>query len=227
MSNSKNKKILLIVVIAVIVGALAFVAAYIYLKPQRTTLYVFNDNYKAGATLKRSMLNAVSADSTIVVTGRSESATNQFITSDQLDGVIKKGESLRMDVSNKMPLMSSMLSSEGGSSIERVMDEDKIAVTVPVSNTTGVSADLKDGSRVNIYTQDGETAASVLILQNMRILAVTKDDNGDLSAATIECTQDQALQLTYYSTQSSVYFGLVNGSSYQDIKGTPSFKPGA
>lgn len=225
MNNSKNKKIIFIVFIALLSAGLAFVGTYFFFNPQRTTMYVFNENYKAGEVLTKDMLSPVSVDAKILVSGKTADTQSQFVTDANISAVIKKGNSLRMDVSAGMPLTTSLLSSFGGSSIEQGMDTSKIAISVPVSGITGVTNDLKKGSRVNIYSVDANTGAAVLILQNMRVLETTTGDDKSLTAATIECDQNQALQLTYYSTQSVISFGLVDGSSYQAVEGTPSFKP--
>lgn len=223
--NSKNRKILIILLLAFIFAGLAFFGTYLFFTPQRTTMYVFNDNYKAGEILTEDMLTPVAVDSKIIVAGNPEDTSTKFVTGQTKAAVLKKGDALRMDVSAGLPLTTSLLSSFGGSAIEQGMDTNKIAISVPVSGITGVTNDLKEGSRVNIYTIDNESAAVVLALQNMRVLATKIDADGSLTAATIECDQNQALQLTYYSSQSSIYFGLVDGSAYQAVEGTPSFNP--
>lgn len=43
--NSKNKGIIMLLVAAVIVGIIGGVALITYMKPQKTTVYTFKDNY--------------------------------------------------------------------------------------------------------------------------------------------------------------------------------------
>lgn len=225
--NSKNRKILIIILIGLVLSALAFYGTYKFLTPQRVTMYLFNDNYSAGEVVTAEMLTPVSVDAKIMVSGKSEDTASTFVTGQDIKELLKKSDALRMDVATGMPLTRALLSAAGGSSIEQTMENNKIAITVPVSGITGVSNDLKQGSRVNIYTIDAESTAAVLVLQNMTVLETTVEGDGTLTAATVECDQNQALQLAYYSTQSSIYFGLVNGSGYQAVDGTPSFKPNA
>lgn len=47
--------------------AIATFGVYQILTPQRTTIYVFNDNYAAGTLVTEKMLNSVEVDSNIVV----------------------------------------------------------------------------------------------------------------------------------------------------------------
>lgn len=217
--NSKNKKIMLILLIALVLAVAAGVSIYFYLVPQKTTIYVFNDNYRAGTVVSGDILTPMQVDSKIVFAGAGIDASTQFVTGSNKHELIEtKENALRMDVAKGMPLTQSMLSIDGGSYIEMTMDDKKVAVTVPVTSISGVTKDLKEGSRVNIYstgyTNSGVTGTT-LIFANMRVLTVEKDSDGDLIAATIEVSTEESLKLVEAATYSELYFGLVNGSSYQ------------
>ena len=67
--SKKNRRIVLIVVLAAFVSILGGVSLYSYQTPQKTTVYVFKDNYESGTTVTKSMLTAVRCDSKIVVAG--------------------------------------------------------------------------------------------------------------------------------------------------------------
>lgn len=222
--NKKNKKIIIILVVAIAVAILGGVSLWFYLVPQKTTVYVFKENYKAGEVVTGEMLTPIQADSSIVVAGKNADTSSRFVTGQDIDEVLKTGDSLRMDVSAGMPLTISLLSVNGGSSVEMNMDPSKIAITIPVNSITGITNDLKDGSRVNIYagTSEGGTA---LMFQNMRVLTVAKDSNGTLSSATIEVDKNQSLKLVYAASNTTIYLGLVDSSGYEYAKGTPSYTP--
>ena len=155
----------------------------------------------------------------MVFAGAIVNTSTQFVTgNNKRELVDSKDNALRMDVAKGMPLMQSMLSIDGGSYIEMTMDDKKVAVTVPVTSISGVTRDLKEGSRVNIYASgysSGGTNGTSLIFANMRVLSVDKDNDGDLRSATIEVTTEESLKLVEAATYSNIYFGLVNGSSYQ------------
>lgn len=173
--NAKNKKIIMILLTALVIAVIGGIALYMYLVPQKTTVYVFNDNYQAGTALTEKMLTPVQADSKIVVAGKNSNTSSRFVTGADIKAVLNSGDSLRMDVAEGMPLTLSILSVTGGSSVEMNMDPAKIAVTVPVTSITGVTKDLKEGSRVNIYTTGGDANGTTLLFQNMRVLSVEKD----------------------------------------------------
>ncbi len=215
----KNRKIILILVLAFIVAVIGGVALYFYLTPQKTTVYVFKQNLSAGTVVTMDMLTPVQADSDVFFGGARSETSSVFVTGENVSEIIKSGDSLRTDVVKGMPFTISLLSSGGGSKIEMEMDPTKIAITIPISNTTGVTDELKNGSRVNIYVTgegigENSTYSTKLIFQNMRILAVGRNEN-TLTTATLETTIDESLKLVYYASTYSLYLGLVDGASYQ------------
>lgn len=225
--NKKNKKLLIILIVAVIIAASGGAALYFYLVPQKVTMYVFKDNYKAGEVLSEEMLTPIQADSKIVVAGNTADTSSRFVTGDDITAVLQTGDSLRMDVSAGMPLTIALLSVNGGSSVEMNMDPSKVAVSIPISSTTGVTKDLKEGSRVNIYATGMENGGTVLLFQNMRVLSVAKDSNGELSSTTIEVDINQSLKLIYAANNTSLYLGLVDSAGYEFVDGEPSYTPGS
>lgn len=225
--NKKNRKILLIIIVAFMVAVMGGVATFMYLNPQKTTVYVFKDNYNAGDVITEEMLTPVRCDASIIVAGSNAETASRFVTGQDIDAVLKTGDSLRMDVASGMPLTISLLSVNGGSSVEMSMDPTKVAVTVPLTSITGVTPELKDGSKVNIYATGGESNGTVLLFQGMRVLSVQNDSDGNLSSATIECDSAQSLKLIYAVQNSSIYFGLIDSAGYEYADGEPSYIPGS
>lgn len=225
--NSKNRKILCILIVAVILSVVGGIAIYQYLNPKKVTVYVFNDNYQTGEVLKSEMLTSIKCDASIVVAGKTMETSARFVTGEDIKEVLQTGDSLRMDVADGMPLTLAMLSVNGGSSIEMTMDPSKVAVTIPVSSISGVTKDLKEGSRVNIYaTGLNESAATTLVFQKMRVLNVTRDANGALTAATIEVTPEESLKLVYSANNATINLGLVDSAGYTEIEMTdPTYRP--
>ena len=222
--NNKSRKIIIILAAAIFAAIAAGVAAYMYLVPQTTVIYMFNSSYSTGDTVTESMLTTVVVDSEIMAGGTTETTGGRFVTINTLDSVLSENNVLRMDVAAGMPLTYSMLSVTGGSAVESYMDPSKIAVTVSVNSVTGITDDLKDGSRVNIYVAGISGAGITLFMQNMRILEVHRND-GSLASVTVECDQNEALKLIYAATYSSIYLGLVDASSYAYVDGEPAYVP--
>ncbi len=213
----KNKKIVLVLIMAFIVAVVGGVALYYYLTPQKMTVYVFKQTVKAGEVLDESMLMPIQSDVKMYMAGAKTDISTVYATGSNIDTILKSGDTLRMDVVAGMPLTLSMLTANGGSKIEMNMDPTKIAISVPVTNITGVTPDLKSGSRVNVYVTGGidkDTAGTMLLFQNMRVLSVAKTNDGSLSTATLETTIEESLKLVYYANSASIYLGLVDSSGY-------------
>ena len=213
----KNKKIVIILTFAVILSVLSGIFIYSYLSPARETLYIFNADYEAGTQITGDMLTPVQIDSSIYIAGNAESLSKIFVTPNNLSSVLANADTLKVDVSAGTPLMPTMLSLAGGNDIEVAMQPSAIALTVSVSDVTGISGDLTKESHVNVYVTY-RTTGTELILENMRVLAV-HTDNGALSGVTLEVDNNQALKLIDASNNGVIYLGLVNASGYQYVLG--------
>lgn len=219
--TSKDRGIIILVIATVLAAILVASALYAYLSPKKTSVYVFNDNYRAGTVITDEMLVPVIIDSKVAVAGGESDTAAYFVTAANIKDLINdKENSLRVDVAKGVPLMQSMLSVDGGSYIEMTMNSTKVAVTVPLTSISGVTDDLAPGSRVNIYASrvDDNTKEAVtrLIFENMRVLSVLKDGDGLIQGATIECSANgEDKRLIEAAEAYSIYFGLVNGSGYQ------------
>lgn len=220
-SASKDRTII-IVALAFVVLAVAFgYFLHLFLAPRKISVYIFNDNYRAGTVISSDMLVPVTVDAKLAVAGGNAETTAYFVTAQNYQELINNKEnSLRVDVAKGVPLMQSMLSVDGGSYIEMTMNSTMVAVTVPVTSISGVTNDLAPGSRVNIYASkvndQNKEAETRLIFENMRVLSVQKDDDGLIQGATIECLPGgEDKRLIEAAEAYSIYFGLVNGSGYQ------------
>lgn len=208
----KNKKILFAVAIAAITMISACLLLIGFLQPMRTTFYVFRENYKAGTTITSSMLTPVQADSRIVLAGGTADSELYFITNKNLAENIKAGDVLRVDVKQGEAMLISHIASQGNNEVEVKMSPNSVAVTIPVSNITGITADLKSESHVNVYVSydSGETS---LLLENIRVLSVAKNET-ELEGVTLELTKDQAPIVIEAMNLGDLYLGLVNADGY-------------
>jgi len=220
--NSKNKKIVLVLVLAIIIALIGAVAIFSYLRPQRVTMYVFKDDYKAGTYVTDDILTPILVDRSITYGGRNAELDEAFITNNTKEKLINETTNfLKIDVSKGMPLTQSMLTINNWSKIQMEMDEKKVAVTIPINSISGVSKELTFGSRVNIYMSSSNNSGNgtELLFENMKVLAVNKNDYGELISATIEVNVAESLSLINAAENYSIYFALVNGQKYQAVKG--------
>lgn len=214
LTTSKNRKIILVLVVAVLFAFLAAFAAYTLLTPSRTTVFVFDKEYPAGTQVTKGMLVSLQVDSNILTGGSSMTTGDYYVTGSSIDSVLQSAGILRTDVHGGTALMSKMLTTTGGNSIEMKMRKDAIAVTIGVNNVTGVTDELTYGARVNVYAS--YEVETVLMLQNIRVLRTTHG-NG-LTSVTLELDHEQSLRLVHASTFGLIHLGLVDANGYQYTK---------
>lgn len=213
-STAKNKKILSILLVALVLCVIAGFGIYQMLSPVRTTVYLFNSDYPAGTQISKSMLTAVQVDSNLLDSSNKISTGEHFITSASYNSVLQSAGILRTDVYQGTALMKSMLTTTGGNKIEMTMKRNAVAVTVGATAVSGVTNELASGSRVNVYTSyDGQTS---LPLQNIRVLSVGKSD-GTVARVTLEVDVAQSMQLIHAYTYGTVHLGLVDATGYQYV----------
>lgn len=224
---TKNKKIALILALALLLSVIAGWLVFQYLTPKRETIYTFNSAYAAGTPVIGNMLIPIQVDADIIVAGRAAPVSEQYITAREISAVLQTGDSLRMDVGKGTPLTMALLSVTGGSSIEQNMAPSSVSVTIPLNNITGITQELQAGSRVNIYISSEMAGQETsLPFQNMRVLQVFQDESGSLTGVSIETvTTEQALRLINAATYNSIYLGLVDANGYKTAEGIPSYSP--
>lgn len=209
--TAKNRKILIVILVAIIFCALASFGVYQILTPQRTTIYVFNNNYTAGTLVTEKMLSSVEVDKNIVVAGNHLSVGDYFVTQENYKKTLSSAGVLRADAYSGNPLMTSMLTTTGGNSIEMTMKSNAVAVTVGANFITGVTSELSYGSRVNIYANYNDS--TTLLLESVRVLSVGRE-NGVINSVTLEVDIAQSLQLIHAYTYGSIHLGLVDATGY-------------
>lgn len=212
LKSSRNRKILIVSIVAVLMCAAAIFGTYTILTPQRSTVYLFNDNYAAGTQVSRKMLTGIEVDSRIIAGNTKLATSDYFITEKNFEKVIQSAGRLRSDASKGTALMSSMLTTTGGNRIEMTMKKNAVAVSIAINPVSGVTNDLSAGSRVNVYSCYNDD--TTLILQNTRVLSVIHVD-GQIAAATLEVDTSDSLRLVNACTYGAVYLGLVDMTGYQ------------
>lgn len=208
----RSKKIIVVVLLAIAFAALATLGVYQLMTPQRTYVYLFADNYTAGTLVTERMLTPVEVDNNIVVGGSQMHAGDYYVTASNISNVLSSAGVLRNDVNAGTALMTSMLTTTGGNSIEMTMKQNAVAVTIGASYVTGVTDELSSGSRVNVYANyDNRTT---LLLESIRVLK-TSYSGGTLDSVTLEVDIAQSLQLINAYTFGSIHLGLVDATGYQ------------
>lgn len=208
----KNKKIIVAVALAAVFAIAACVCVYLFLSPQRTTFYVFKEDYAIGTPITSTMFYPVQADSKIIVAGSAQNNGEYFITSENYIAMVQNAV-LKQNVSKGEAFMTSQISTSNRNEVEIRMTPSAIAVTVPVTNVTGVTLDLTAESRINVYVTTN-AGTTYLMLENVRVLATDRADAGLMSATLQLDTNQQATALINAINTSNVHFGLINIEGY-------------
>ena len=216
---NKNKKIVIVLVIAILMALLAGYAIVSFLSPHRTTIYVFKTAYSIGTQITSDMLVPVQVDSSMVVAGRNTAVSEKFITSSDIRSLLESGDSLKVSVGEGTPLMRSLLSISGGNSIMMSMSPSSVAVTVNVDNITGITKELYSGAAVNVYVTS-YSGGTFLLFENMRVLDINRKTDGSLTSATLEVTNEEAVKLINSTKNGSIHLGLINPNGYQYESGS-------
>ena len=216
---NKNKKIVAILLAAVVMAILAGMAVVSFLSPHRTTIYVFKSAYQIGTQVTSDMLLPVQVDSSMLVAARNANVNERFVTSNEIRELLQSGDSLKVSVGEGTPLMKSLLSVSGGNSIMMTMAPTSVAVSVPVDNITGVTQKLYSGASVNVYVTS-YSGGTFLLFENMRILDLNRRTSGELSSVTLEVTNAEAVKLINSMRNGSIQLGLINPNGYVYEEGT-------
>lgn len=216
----KNYTIILILLVALSMAVLAGMGIVSYLSPKRATIYVFKSSYPIGTQITSDMLIPVQVDASIEVAGRKANISERMVTSADVRQLLESGDSLKVSVGEGTPLMRSLLSVTGGNRIMMSMTPSKVAVTINVDNTTGVTQELYSGASVNVYVTAYQ-GSTFLLFEDMRVLDITRNkNNGSLSNVTLEVTNEEAVKLINSAKNGSIHLGLINESAYQFESGT-------
>ena len=194
MKITTNKRILWVLAAAVALCIISAAGIYMFLAPQRGTVYVFREDYTAGTQVTKEQLMPIEVDATIIEMGEAADISEQYVTAEEYSEVLQNAGVLRYDVARGTALMKSMLTGYGGSKVEMAMKPSSIAITVPSNYLSAVTNELESGAYVNVYAsyENGQTS---LILQNIRVLTAPKVD-GVLSGVTLEVDHEQSLKLS-------------------------------
>ena len=208
--ESRDKKFVKAIALAVILAAVSGVGVFFAINVNKETVYCFNNSYKAGDMLTKDMLTPIQVDKTIIVNGQKSNINSKFITDDNVNDILASGDKLRVDVGAGLFLTENTLVTQGGNAIENTMSSTALAITVKVDSTTGVTDDLRVGSRIDVICRlNGKTS----VLEQIKVLSIDKP-KGTINKVTLECSLEQAKVLAQANDEGYIHFALV-GSGYQ------------
>ena len=152
--SGKGKKMskgsAIILVLVMIIAIATGIGTYSYLSVQTMTVYLFNDEYKAGTPVTADMFSSYSlpVDLYNAMTGTG----NSYATVNEISDHINNADALLVDVAKYGPVFSNQFLSGGGTGAEIRLGNEKVAVELPADRIQGLGADIRIGSRLNIIT---------------------------------------------------------------------------
>lgn len=215
-SKATNRLTAFFIIIGLIAILVAGYFTYTYLDAMKTTVYVFNGDYAAGTVIDKDMLSTMQVDTKIVANAKEGDVSMQYVTKSGLETVLQSGDALLVDVKKGTTLMPWLLTANGGGAVQNNLTGNMVAITIPVNNYSGVTNDLRIGSKLNIYsTSSYDTSRTYLLLENMQVIGTQTTNDATLNAITFACTPEQALKLLHANTFEQIYCGLINESTYE------------
>lgn len=200
----KNLSVIIIVLFALFLGG----GYYLSIKVQKTNIYQFNVDKKAGTTITQDMLVPMEVDKKMA-----ESAG--YITDSTLKDVV--GRTIVTDVFAGMPLMENYVSQKANSSVVIRLADGKVAYSIPGDAISLVTSGIRYGNYVNIYAsiESQQGKITKLVLPNVRILDVVRtgvsEDNpqGTLAGVTLELDPNDITKMIFAQQYGKVSIGLL------------------
>lgn len=217
-----NKGTAVIFIVAIIVALAAGFLVYQWLGTKKSTIYIFKGDYKAGTQIAGDMLSKMSIDSDAYDAMGHNEAGIAYMTADEISAHIASGDRLAVDVVQYMPVMTNLFISSGGTGVESRLDDNKVGVEILASKVYGLSGnEVRVGSRVNISSnfEFENTKENDLIFQDVLVLDVTYDDDGNIAAIYVEVEPKDSVMLQHALINETVSVAVLKTGAYMPIQG--------
>lgn len=215
-----NKGAVIILLLMVIVGVAFGVGFYMYAQSMRATIYMFKADYEAGTLVEGDMFLQQEIDAETYRGMAANGEKGMYVNQDQLISYIEKGDRLAADVVAYMPVVDSMFVSTGGTGVERRLDNNKVAVEILANGVRGLSGgEVGRESRINVSTffDVDDKRTTQLLFQNLLVLDVVRDEEGNVSSVFVEMTPEDSIVLQHALVAETVSVSILKPGSYSPI----------
>lgn len=230
-----RKRMILVLVLALITGGLAGLAALQYLQqiPRRLTAAEGESSVQIVVAARDLQVgDALSPEDVRLVSWPSTAVPGGYHTS--VDQVLGRG--LLVPVQANEPLMDrKMASRESGAGLPILIEPGMRALSVRVNEVIGVAGYVLPGYRVDVLLtmDEGGNPATQIILQNVRTLTAGQstriDEDGEpqtVSVVTLLLTPEDAEKLTLASSRGSIQLALRGALDLDEVE-TPGIRVGS
>lgn len=223
MASEKKKfrksVVILLVVLAVLVSLFAY-GTYTTLQATRTKVFVFNRNFDEGTVVTGDMFGSIEVDTSTynLLLG----TANAYALSEDINMAISAGDRLAVGVVAGLPVTTNLFMANGGSGVESRLADGKVAVEILASKVNGLSGnEVRVGSRINVtaFSDVNYHERSELVYQDMMILEVVEDEDGNIVSIYVECEPADVVMLQHALVTDTVSISILKPGSYEALTG--------
>lgn len=209
---SRTSKALMI--LAIVVACFVGFGMHQYLSQQRTMVYLFKDNYTQGTKITKEMFSGFQIDTDLY---NAQSGTgNKYVSADDIIQYIESGDTLSVNVAKFTTVTANQFVSSGGTGIESRLAPNMGSVELLAEKVSGLSADVRIGSRLNLingYAIDA-MKQSTLSFQDLLVVDVVRNSDGNLHSVYVEVDPSETIELVHFLTFEYVTASIIKPGSY-------------
>jgi len=209
--------------LAVIVAILIGFGSWQYLNTQKTTVYLYNNDFSQGTRISKEMFASTQLDTSVC--NAMAGTGNRYVTADDIMQYIAAGDCLLVDVAKYTVSSANQFVASGGTEIESRLAKNMVSVELPVESVAGFSAGVRIGSRLNVvtgYTVD-MTKSADLIFQDLLVVDVVNDSNGVLKSVYVEVEPSESVHLMHSIMFENTAVSIIKPGYYTPINSTQAF----
>lgn len=214
--KAKNRAFLALLFIIVLGLVFAFLF-YMYSKKLKSGVYVFNDDYRAGTMVCAEMFSPVEIDAELFKSVNEASNTGAYLSMEELNGTIRRGGRLRTDVVKGLPATSNLFTDSYSGSVESHLSDNLVSVEIPAAGVSGLSGrEVYTGTRVNLLAggKEGGSYVTEMIFQDVPVVSVTENGDGDTESIFVELQPDESLKLVTALHTRDITVSVIKAGQY-------------
>ena len=208
----KNSKLLLCLLIAI--AAVTGFGLYSYLNTLRVPVYLFNGDYEKETRIGD--INFLRVEMDVDTYNAITNSGTKYASADDIAYFKSRDDVLVMDVVSYTPFTMNQAVTTGGTALESRLGENMVSVELPVETVPGLSDGVRVGSRINLLSSlaRGEVRETDLVFENLLVLGVAEDGNGQIRSVYVELEPSEAVSLVHCLTYETVTANILKPGSY-------------
>lgn len=218
-NRGMNRSAQIFLLLAFILACLVGWGMYTFLHKQRSTIYLYAQDYPMGTKIENNMFLSTEIETALYAAAAQQGV--YYATADDINGFISRGDVLLADVLSFTAVTNNQISESGGNAIENRLAKDMVAVALLPEKVKGLPDDLRIGSRVNVTSgyQIDNVRETDLIFQNLLVVDIKKDAGGNLLSVYVEVDPADAVKLAHSEEFEHPWVAVIKPGNYKPIQG--------